>query len=111
MIDWARIAELQQDIGAEDFAEVTALFLEEVERVLGTLSDTAPPEALAEHFHFLKGSALNIGFRRLAEVCTLAEHVAASGQPCAAPIARLRKVYADSKALLLSPEGRRALAG
>lgn len=111
MIDWARIAELQQDIGAEDFAELTALFLEEVEGVLDTLSDTARPGALAEQFHFLKGSALNIGFRRMAELCALAEHVAISGQPCGAPIARLRKAYAESKALFLSSDGCRALAG
>ena len=111
MIDWTRITELQQDIGAENLSEVTALFLEEVEAVLTQLSNAAPPGALAEQFHFLRGSALNIGFRRVAELCEMAEHVAASGEPCDAPIARLRQAYAESKALLLSPEGRRALAG
>lgn len=110
MIDWARVSELRDDIGAEDFAQVAVLFLEEVEGVLETLHDTGPPEALADRFHFLKGGALNIGFSRLAELCDLAERVAVSGEPCTAPIARLRQAYADSKALFLSAEGHDARA-
>ena len=34
MIDWARVSELRDEVGPEDFEEVLHLFLEEVEDVV-----------------------------------------------------------------------------
>ena len=34
MIDWSRVNELRDEVGAEDFEEVVELFLEEVEEVI-----------------------------------------------------------------------------
>ena len=37
MIDWTRVKELQDEIGADDFAEVVQLFLEETDAVVERL--------------------------------------------------------------------------
>ena len=39
MIDWARVSELRDEVGAEDFDEVVELFLEEVEEAIAALRD------------------------------------------------------------------------
>lgn len=63
MIDWTRVAELRAEIGAEDFDEVAELFLMEVEDTLSRLSRaSADVTQMQELLHFLKGSALNLGF-------------------------------------------------
>ena len=38
MIDWARVSELRDEVGAEDFDEVVELFLEEPHLLLFPLS-------------------------------------------------------------------------
>ena len=72
MIDWDRIAELQEEVGEEDFAEVLDMFFSEVEDALNGLSD-ASPEGWASGLHFLKGAALNIGMEALSTQCRDAE--------------------------------------
>jgi len=72
MIDWARVDELRTDLGAEDFDEITALFLEEVEGRLETLMDSQGVR-LVEDLHFLKGSAANLGFAEMRRVCECSE--------------------------------------
>ncbi len=80
MIDWTRVEELRNEIGPEDFAEVAELFLMEVEDTLsrlGTAKNDAPQ--MQELMHFLKGSALNLGFSQLADICSTEEVSAANG--------------------------------
>ena len=79
MIDWARVAELRDEIGAEDFAEVVTLFLEEADEVVARLGTCDGPGPLESALHFLKGSALNLGFRELAQLCQEGERQAAHG--------------------------------
>ncbi len=79
MIDWARVKELCGEIGAEDFAEVVTLFLEEADDVVAGLPDCAEPAALEAALHCLKGAALNLGFRDLAQLCQVGEKQAAAG--------------------------------
>lgn len=79
MIDWARIHELRDEIGAEDFGEVVELFLSEVEERLETLNADKPLGELEEDMHFLKGSALNLGFDQMASLCHDSEKCARSG--------------------------------
>lgn len=74
MIDWARVIELHEEIGSDDFAEVVDLFLAEVEERLALLAADDTPEAQKKSYHFLKGSALNLGFRELANLCHSGEH-------------------------------------
>jgi len=72
MIDWARIEELRRDFGEDDFAEIVEEFLEEVQEKLASLQ-SARSSDLAADFHFLKGSAANLGFRALQAACGTAE--------------------------------------
>lgn len=65
MIDWTRVKDLHEEVGSRDFEEVVTLFIDEVETALDGL-DRAPSR---EDLHFLKGSALNLGFTALAEAC------------------------------------------
>jgi len=62
MIDWNRVDELRTEVGPEDFIEVVDLFLEEVDEIIDRFRNGAQEENLEETLHFLKGSALNIGF-------------------------------------------------
>lgn len=81
MIDWTRVARLRDEIGAEDFDEVAELFLMEVEHTLGLLDGAASDVVqMEEHLHFLKGSALNLGFAAFSEMCRAGEEAAARGE-------------------------------
>ena len=81
MIDWERIIELSEEIGLDDFDEVVELFLSEVEERLTTLLSKGDHECVEEDLHFLKGSALNLGFSDLAAICHEGEGRAAKGEP------------------------------
>jgi HPt (histidine-containing phosphotransfer) domain-containing protein len=72
MIDWTRLNALRADIGEEDFADVALLFITEIGEKLASLQ-ADPQEARADDFHFLRGSAVNLGLSRLTEACTAAE--------------------------------------
>jgi histidine phosphotransfer protein HptB len=97
MIDWDRVCELRDEIGAEDFAEVVQLFLEETEKVANTLGKDKSPQAIESALHFLKGSALNLGFRDLAALCQIGEKAAAAGRCDAIDLAQVVAVYEQSK--------------
>ena len=90
-MDWSRINELREEIGEEDLADVLALFLEEVDEKLGTLrfSDAA---SLADDLHFVKSSALNIGFASLAGLSADMETAARAGS-LEADVAALRTCF------------------
>lgn len=99
MIDWARVAQLRDEIGGDDFDEVTELFLMEVEDTLMRL-DAASGDAdqFRDLLHFLKGSALNLGFRDVSEICGRGEADAASGR-CTVNVGDLRSLYTKSRDL------------
>ncbi len=80
MIDWARIRELQNEIGLEGFDEVIELFLDEVDSEIAVLRAGLDPAKLESQFHMLKGSALNMGFRTFAEYCQTGETAAAENR-------------------------------
>ncbi len=98
MVDWARVNELHDEVGAEDFDEVIELFLDEVAESMGRLSPDAAVKALEEEFHSIKGSALNLGFKTLAEACREGESAAANGQVPAQILADLPAIHANSLA-------------
>lgn len=79
MIDWARVKDLQDEIGAENFDEVADLFLEEADEAILGLGQTTSAKALESALHFLKGAALNLGFEQLAALCQTGERRAAAG--------------------------------
>ena len=80
MIDWARVSELRLEIGADDFGDVVDLFLDEVTEVVERLASHQGTTKLEADLHFLKGSALNLGFSEFAKLCQNGESLSASGQ-------------------------------
>ncbi len=102
MIDWRRVGELREEIGPDEFDEVAELFLEEVEEALESLSADASPQDVGALLHFLKGSALNIGFEHLAAICSEGERLAAAGDAAQVDVAELLSVYGTSRKMLLA---------
>ena len=100
MIDWAQVGELRNEVGADDFEEVVHLFLAEVEDVIALLqsrvesglqADAGDP--LEAQLHFLRGSALSLGFTTFCSLCLTAERKAADGLATASvPHATLHNV-------------------
>ena len=52
MIDWVRVSELRDEVGAEDFDVVVELFLEEVDEAIAALSDLTDLSELEPQCHF-----------------------------------------------------------
>lgn len=80
MIDWMRVTELREEVGDEDFFEVVDLFLDEVDEIIDRLRKTPDPTRFEQDMHFLKGSALNLGFGALGRICANYENSAAAGK-------------------------------
>lgn len=80
MIDWNRVLELRDEVGADDFTEVVDLFVDEADEAIARLSPTIAAAQLEADFHSLKGSALNLGFDAFAQICANAERAAAANQ-------------------------------
>lgn len=96
MIDWERVKELRGEIGADDFAEVVEMFLQEADEAISRLSTTMTTKELEGDLHFLKGAALNLGFVALSGLCQDGERRAAAGDGCV-NLDTVARVYADSK--------------
>ncbi|MBN2631241.1 MAG: Hpt domain-containing protein [Rhodobacteraceae bacterium] len=79
MIDWERMHDLCSEIGPDDFDEVVSLFLDEADTVVSRIPTLTDARAIERDLHFLKGSALNLGFADLANICQAGERSAASG--------------------------------
>ncbi|WP_424941403.1 Hpt domain-containing protein [Aliiroseovarius sp. S253] len=97
MIDWSRVNELKDEIGEEDFGEVAEIFLEEVDEVIARLRSNPDPAQFEHDMHFLKGSALNLGFQDLSEICSQNEQAAANGQGNQIQLAPVFTAYDQSK--------------
>jgi HPt (histidine-containing phosphotransfer) domain-containing protein len=109
VVCWTRVNELREEIGPEDFDEVVEVFLEEAEGMVAELA-AAPPEALEDALHALKGTALNLGLSDLAALCQEGESRAAAGDAAAIPLTPVLTAYAQARAALLKgiAEGRAA---
>jgi HPt (histidine-containing phosphotransfer) domain-containing protein len=79
MIDWSRVIQLRDEVGEDDFDEVFDLFLEEVGEVIARLRVNPDHDALERDLHFLKGSALSLGFSTFSTLCQNGEREAANG--------------------------------
>lgn len=98
MINWERVAELRDEIGEEDFAEVVEMFLEEVEEVIQRLKSDPRPELFEMDLHYLKSSALNLGFAEFSRLCHEGEILAASGKSEAVRLEPVFGSFARSRA-------------
>lgn len=102
MIDWSRVNELRDEIGADEFEEVVDLFLEEVEEVVTRLRVAPSPAHYEEDLHFLKGSALNLGFSAFGQICQAGESASSAGQPEQVSMEQVLACYDQSKTAFLS---------
>ncbi|MBM9593811.1 Hpt domain-containing protein [Roseitranquillus sediminis] len=97
MISWKRVRELREEIGDDDFTEVVDLFLEEVEDVLDRMRADPDPASYEADLHFLKGSALNLGFEALGALCMNGEMRAAARKMQTRDLAEVFDTYEVSK--------------
>lgn len=101
MLDKARLSELREEVGDSDIAEIVGLFCEEVEETLERLIGAARPPT-PDDFHFLKGSALNVGMIQLGALCRSAE-TALRKDPGATPdIATITVAFRNARAALVA---------
>lgn len=110
MINWQRVNELRDEIGAEDFLEVVELFLEEVQDVVDRLGSNPDPARFEEDMHFLKGSAVNLGFQSFADLCAAGEKNSAAGQTGLVDVPTVIQSYNDSRGVFLAELDARAAA-
>ncbi|HCQ64185.1 MAG TPA: histidine kinase [Rhodobacteraceae bacterium] len=101
MIDWTRVRELKDEIGEEDFAEVAEMFIGEVEEVIDRLKVAPEPSRVEEDLHFIKSSALNLGFADLAALCQTGERQAAAGDTGSVDLVGVFASYTASKTTFL----------
>ncbi|EBA16986.1 Hpt domain protein [Roseobacter sp. SK209-2-6] len=101
MIDWPRVKELREEVGTEDFDEVVELFLEEVEEVISKLR-TGDRSQLEQDLHFLKGSALNLGFDSFSQLCLEGERKSAQGEAASVDLPGVIQGFESSKTVFLA---------
>ncbi len=94
LVNRERLAALRGEIGEDGFEEVVELFLRESEEVVARLGAQGPGAMSEADLHFLKGSALTLGFDELAALCRQSE----AGE--AVHPAELQEVWARSRAAL-----------
>ncbi len=79
MIQWPRVRQLRDEVGADEFDEVVQIFLEEVQEVIARLHSDTARNQLEQNLHFLKGSAMSLGFDEFSKLCQDGERRAATG--------------------------------
>lgn len=97
MIDWNRVASLREEVGPEDFDEVVELFLDEVDEEIDGLLDLKAADLIVEKLHFLKGSALNLGFSDLSRLCQAGETALSQDTSGTVDLAAVQSTYLTSR--------------
>ena len=100
MIDWNRVPALREEVGAEDFDEVVELFLQEVDEEIETLTKTR--DGLAEKLHFLKGSALSLGFSEFSSLCQSGETSLSADPMAQVDLPGIQAMYQSSRTASLT---------
>jgi Hpt domain. len=78
MIDWSRVRELREEVGADDFRDILGIFFEELDETTARLAAMPPGSVAEDDIHFLKGCALNLGFAEVSALCSSFEATLAS---------------------------------
>ncbi len=97
MIDWNRVRELRSEIGNDEFTEVVEIFLDEVETEIEVLQGQSGRHNLEAQLHFLKGSALNLGFSDFSTLCQRGEVSARQGEADTIDLSAIFQCYAQSR--------------
>ncbi len=99
MIQWSRVRQLRDEVGADEFDEVVEIFLDEVQEVICKLRDHTTRSEIEQNLHFLKGSALSLGFDSFSKLCQDGERRAAAGECAAVDLSAIIAAYDESKTL------------
>ena len=102
VIDWKRLAELRDEVGVDDFNEIIALFLEEVDGVIDLFRGGQGFEELDTYLHFLKGSARHIGFCEFEALCQLGEILLSQSRQDQIDITELISGYEETRQAFLA---------
>jgi len=94
LLNRERLSTLRDEIGAEGFEDVVAMYLKECDEVVARITAPGTGIVTAADLHFLKGNALMLGFEDLADLCRIGE-TERSADP-----ARLTALYLQSRAAL-----------
>ncbi|WP_298851335.1 Hpt domain-containing protein [uncultured Ruegeria sp.] len=97
MIHWTRVRQLRNEVGPSEFEEVVQIFLEEVQEVITRLHQDTRRVELEQNLHFLKGSALSLGFDQFSRLCQDGERQAAAGQGADVDLPAILAVFESSK--------------
>lgn len=102
MIDWRQVKSLRNDVGHDEFDEIIGLFIEEVEEIIAKLRQCSNLTELGSDMHFLKGSALNLGFATFSEMCLNGEKLSAEGNASDIDIPAILTCFDTSKSTFLA---------
>ena len=102
MINWPRVNQLRDEVGRDEFDEVVEIFLDEVQDVMVRLRQDTERQDLEQNLHFLKGSALSLGFDSFSRLCQDGERRAAAGAAAEVDIDAILAAYDESLALFQS---------
>lgn len=107
MIDWAQVDELRSEMGGA-FGELVDAFLEEVDDGILRVDPQSDAQSQAAALHFLKGAALNLGFRDFARLCATGEENATQNRLPAVDVVALQSCYQQSRDEFLAGLAQRA---
>ena len=110
MINWSRVEELRDEIGADDFDEVVQLFLEEVDEAIARLREGPDIAGIEADMHFLRGSSVNLGFEEFSGLCAVGERQAAAGNAGEVDIPHVLSTYDKSREMFMAELGNRFAA-
>ncbi|MEX0277169.1 MAG: Hpt domain-containing protein [Ruegeria sp.] len=99
MIHWPRVKQLRHEVGADEFDEVVQIFLDEVAEVIARLPRETENRQMEQNLHFLKGSALSLGFELFSKLCQDGERRAAAGDGKDVDIRQIITSFDQSKAV------------
>jgi histidine phosphotransfer protein HptB len=100
MIDWARILELENEMGKEEMPGLVVVFLDEIENAVGIIEKSQSADE--GDLHFLKGCALTFGFSSLATLASDGEAKVKNNPCCSVDTERIIAAYKTERAELLS---------
>ncbi len=102
MINWSRVIQLRNEVGNAEFDEVVQIFLDEVQEAIERLEQDKARRDLEQNLHFLKGSALSLGFDHFSRLCQDGERSAASGHAVDVDLPEILAAFEESRTYFLS---------
>ncbi|TMV07178.1 Hpt domain-containing protein [Ruegeria sediminis] len=97
MIHWPTVEQLRNEVGAEEFVEVLQIFFEEVSETFAQMRADPDRAQLERNLHFLKGSAVSLGFQTFSRLCQDGERMSASGSAGAVDLDAIVTAFEESR--------------